>query len=57
MKEFFEALKDYIEQHPLNYGDGESVLSILYGKYLGEDPLEFEEKDTIEDFVKGGKNE
>ena len=32
-----------------------SVLSILYGKYLGEDPLEFEEKDTIEDFIKGGK--
>jgi hypothetical protein len=33
-----------------------SVLSILYGKYLGEDPLEFEEKNTIEDFM-GGKNE
>ncbi len=34
-----------------------SVLSILYGKYLGEDPLEFEEKNAIEDFIKGGKNE
>lgn len=34
-----------------------SVLSILYGKYLGEDPLEFEEKDKIEEFIKGGKNE
>ena len=34
-----------------------SVLSILYGRYLGEDPLEIEEKDTIEDFIKGGKNE
>ena len=29
-----------------------SVLSILYGRYLGEDPLEFEEKDAIEDFIK-----
>ena len=29
-----------------------SVLSILYGRYLGEDPLEFEEKDKIEDFIK-----
>jgi hypothetical protein len=24
---------------------------------LGEDPLEIEEKDTIEDFIKGGNNE
>lgn len=29
-----------------------SVLSILYGRYLGEDPLEFEETDSVEDFVK-----
>lgn len=29
-----------------------SVLSILYGRYLGEDSLEFEEKDAIEDFIK-----
>ena len=28
-----------------------SVLSILYGKYLGEDPLEYEEKDTVGDFI------
>ena len=34
-----------------------SVLTILYGKYLGEDPLEFEERNSIEDFVKGGTNE
>lgn len=32
-----------------------SVLSILYGRYLGEDPLEFEEKDTIKEFIGGKK--
>jgi len=30
MKPYFEALKTYIEQHPLNNGDGESVLGMLY---------------------------
>ena len=34
-----------------------SVLTILYGKYLGEDPLEFEEKDTVKDLVNGGEND
>lgn len=29
-----------------------SVLNILYGKYLGEDPLESIEKNLVEDFVK-----
>ena len=30
MNTFFETLKAYIEQHPPNYGDGESVLTMLY---------------------------
>ena len=30
MKSYFEALKTYIEQHPPNCGDGESVLEMLY---------------------------
>lgn len=30
MNTFFEILKTYIEQHPPNYGDGESVLTMLY---------------------------
>lgn len=30
-----------------------SVLTILYGKYLGEDPLEFSEKSKIIDLIKG----
>ena len=40
MKEFFEALKDYIEQHPLNQGDGESVLSILYECHNENNPYD-----------------
>lgn len=34
-----------------------SVLTILYGRYLGEDPLIFDEKDTIGNLVKGGEND
>ena len=30
MKQFFETLKAHIEQHTPNYGDGESVLTMLY---------------------------
>ena len=30
MNAFFETLKAHIEQHPPDYGDGESILEILY---------------------------
>lgn len=30
MNSYFEALKSYLEQHPPNFGDGESVLTMLY---------------------------
>ena len=30
MIQFLETLKAHIEQHPPNYGDGESVLTMLY---------------------------
>lgn len=30
MNTFFETLKAHIEQRPPNYGDGESVLTMLY---------------------------
>ena len=30
MEKYFEILKDYIEQHPPNYGDADSVLGMLY---------------------------
>ena len=29
MKQFFDTLKTHIQQHPPNYGDGESVLTML----------------------------
>lgn len=34
MNQFFEALKIHIEQHPPNYGDGRSVLSMLYSDIM-----------------------
>ena len=33
MNTFFENLKTYIEQHLPNYGDGESILTLLYEVY------------------------
>ena len=33
MNSHFEKLKTYIEAHPPNYGDGESVLTLLYEAY------------------------
>ena len=30
MNTFFETLNTYIERHPPNYGDGESILTMLY---------------------------
>ena len=30
MEEFVETLKRHIAEHPPNFGDGESVLSMLY---------------------------
>ena len=30
MKTFLEAIKSHIEAHPPNFGDGESVLTMLY---------------------------
>ena len=33
MEQFFEALKRHIEEHPLNFGDSNSVLTMLYECY------------------------
>ena len=30
MEKFFETLKKHIVEHPPNFGDGESVLTMLY---------------------------
>ena len=38
MKSYFEAMKTYIQKHPPNFGDGESVLSMLYECYNENNP-------------------
>lgn len=43
MNTFFEALKNCIEQHPPNYGDGESVLSIIYECHNENSPYDNEQ--------------
>jgi hypothetical protein len=43
MKPFFETLKAHIEQHPPNYGDGESVLTMLYECYNENNPYDNEQ--------------
>ena len=43
MKQFLETLKAHIEQHPPNYGDGESVLSMLYECHNENSPYDNEQ--------------
>lgn len=43
MKSYFEALKTYIEQHPPNFGDAESVLGMLYECYTENNPYDNEQ--------------
>jgi len=43
MNTFFETLKTYIEQHPPNYGDGESVLTMLYECHNENSPYDNEQ--------------
>ena len=33
MKKYFETLKEHIRQHPLELGDADSVLALLYEAY------------------------
>ena len=40
MKQFFETLKAHIAQDPPNYGDGESVLSMLYECHNENNPYD-----------------
>ena len=42
-KKYFESLKTYIEQHPPNFGDGESVLTMLYECYNENNPYDNEQ--------------
>ena len=43
MKTFIEALKTYVEQHPLCFGDGESVLTKLYECHNENSPYDNEQ--------------
>ena len=43
MNQFFEALKTHIQQHPPNYGDGESVLTMLYECHNENNPYDNEQ--------------
>ena len=43
METYFEALKAYIEAHPPNYGDGESVLTMLYECHNENNPYDNEQ--------------
>ena len=37
---YFERLKAYLENHPPNFGDGDSVLSMLYECYAESNRLD-----------------
>lgn len=40
---YFEKLKAYIDAHPPNYGDGESVLTMLYECHNESNPYDDEQ--------------
>lgn len=40
MKTYFETLKTYIAEHPPNFGDGESVLTMLYECHNENNPYD-----------------
>lgn len=43
MKTYLEAIKYHIEAHPPNFGDGESILTMLYECYNENNPYENEQ--------------
>ena len=43
MKTHFAKLKEYIEEHPPNFGDGTSVLTMLYECYNENHPYDDEQ--------------
>ena len=43
MNKFFETLKAHIQQHPPHYGDGESVLTMLYECHNENNPYDNEQ--------------
>ena len=43
MNSYFEKLKAYIDAHPPNFGDGESVLTMLYECHNENNPYDDEQ--------------
>ena len=43
MKTYIETLKTYVEQHPPRFGDGESVLTMLYECHNENSPYDNEQ--------------
>ena len=43
LKNYFETLKAYIAKHPPNFGDGESVLTMLYECHNENNPYDNEQ--------------
>ena len=43
MKQFIDTLKTHIQQHPPNYGDAESVLTMLYECHNENSPYDNEQ--------------
>ena len=43
MKQFLETLKQHIAEHPPNFGDGDSVLTMLYECYSENNPYDNEQ--------------
>ena len=43
MKQLLETLKAHIQQHPPNYGDGDSVLTMLYACHNENNPYDNEQ--------------
>ena len=43
MNPYFESLKAHIKTNPLNFGDGESVLTMLYECYNENNPYDNEQ--------------
>lgn len=43
MKPIIEIIKQHIDVHPLNFGDGDSVLTMLYECYSENNPFDSEQ--------------
>ena len=40
MPDFYEILKSHLETHPPSFGDGDSVLSMLYEAFTEANPMD-----------------